>query len=273
MLSSGQPGRNSALEYQSYPGADTVSRSAGGFWLNNALRTLVVTSDPWLTAHFAEIAREVGIEVQIQAGNGGIPDEVASGKYEGVLLDFDVVPEAMSVLTAVRMSPSNENAVVFAVVKDTAQRHAVLEHGANVLLERPLDAKQLRRALYAAYDQMVRERRRYFRCAVRAPVLLTRSGSQADLRCTTINLSASGVALNTPSALAPGERLQIVIFLCDGELPIRAIATVVWDDRHGKTGLSFRCCSPQDKSDLEGWLDAQLPFLIRTDRRQPGIPS
>jgi len=61
-----------------------------------------------------------------------------------------------------------------------------------------------------------------------------------------------------------GEQLQIVIFLCDGELPIRAIATVVWDDRHGKTGFSFKCCTPQDQSNLDGWLDAQLPFLIRT---------
>lgn len=175
----------------------------------------MVTSDPWLTTHFAEIAREVGIEVDVRAGNGGIPNELTTGKYEGVLLDFDVIPEAMSVLSALRRSPSNEKAVVFAVVKDASQRHAVLEHGASVLLERPLDAKQLRRALYAAYDQMVRERRRYFRCAVQIPVLLTRSGSQAGFRCTSINLSASGVALNTPSVFTPGEQLQLVILLCD----------------------------------------------------------
>jgi len=237
---------------------------AGGFSLNNALRTLMVTSDPWLTEHFAEIAREVGIEVHTGTGNGVIPDELTRGKYEGVLLDFDFTSEAMAILTAVRRSPSNENAIVFAVVRDASQGHALLEHGANVLLERPLDAEQLRRALYAAYDQMVRERRRYFRCSVQAPVLLTRSASQAACRCTSINLSASGVALNTPSVFTLGEQLQIVIFLCDGELPIRAIATVVWDDRHGKTGFSFKCCTPQDQSDLDGWLDAQLPFLIRT---------
>jgi DNA-binding response OmpR family regulator len=241
--------------------------------VNNVVRALVVTSDPWLTSHFAEVAREVGIEAHMRAGNVGIPDELSSGKYEGVLLDFDVVPEAMAVLTAIRKSRSNENAVVFAVATDAPQRHTVLENGANVLLERPLDAKQLRRALYAAYDQMVRERRRYFRCAVQAPVLLTRPSSQADFRCTSINISSSGIALNTPSVFTLGEEVQIVVFLRDAELAVRAIATVVWDDRHGKTGLSFKCCSPQHQSDLDGWLDSQLPFVLRTDPPQHGISN
>ena len=228
----------------------------------------MVTSDTWLTSHFAEIAKEVGIEAHAWAGNAGIPDELSSGKYEGVLLDFDVVPDAMAVLSAVRKSRSNENAVVFAVATDAPQRHTVLENGANVLLERPLDAKRLRRALYAGYDQMVRERRRYFRCAVQAPVLLTRPSSQADFRCTSINISSSGIALNTPSVFTPGEEVQIVIFLRDAELSVRAKATVVWDDRHGKTGLSFKCCSQQHQSDLDGWLDSQLPFALRSDPPQ-----
>jgi hypothetical protein len=225
----------------------------------------MVTSDPWLTSHFAEIAREVGIETYVSAGNRGIPDELTRGKYEGVLLDFDVVRDATAVLTAVRQSRSNQSAVVFAVVTDAAQRHIILENGANLLLERPLDVKQIRRALYAAYDQMVRERRRYFRCAVQVPVLLTRPSSQADFRCTSINISSIGIALNTPSVFKPGEEVQIMVFLRGAELAIRAMATVVWDDRHGKTGLSFKCCSPQHQTDLDGWLDSQLPLLMRTD--------
>ncbi len=239
--------------------------------MNNALRALMVTSDSWLTSHFAEIAREVGVEAHISSGNAGIPEELSSGKFEGLLLDIDVVPQAMAVLTAVRKSRSNENAVVFAVATDTLQRHAAIENGATILLERPLDGQKLRRALYASYDQMARERRRYFRCAVQAPVLLTRPNSQADFRCTSINISSSGIAVNTPSVFTPGEELQLIIFLRDAELSVRAMATVVWDDRHGKTGLSFRCCTPQHQSDLEGWLDSQLPLVVGADPPQKGI--
>jgi DNA-binding response OmpR family regulator len=241
--------------------------------VNNALRALVVTSDPWLTANFAEIAREIGIEAQTSARNGGVPDELSGAKYEGVLLDFDVVPDAMAVLTAVRQSRSNENAVVFAVATDAAQRQMVSKNGAKVLLERPLDVKQIRRALYAAYDLMVRERRRYFRCSVAVPVLLTQLTSGADFRCTSINISSSGIALNTPSTFKPGEEVQIVVFLSSAELAIRVMATVVWDDRHGKTGLAFKWSSPQHQSDLEGWLNSQLPFHLGPGRANHGVSN
>lgn len=228
--------------------------------VTNALRTLMVTSDPVLTANFTEIAREVGIEALASEKSGGIPDELSGAKYEGVLLDF-AVPAAMAILSAIRNSRSNERAVIFGVVTDAFKGHQVLENGANVVLERPLDAKQIRRALYAAYDLMARERRRYFRCALEAPVLVLRPNSESDVRCTCINISSTGIALKTSSAFEPGQELQIIVFLCDGKLAIRADATVVWDDRHGKTGLSFRCSTPQHQSDLEGWLNSQLSNL------------
>ena len=228
--------------------------------MNNALRTLVVTSDPWLTENFSQIATEVGIEAQLSAGGSGIPDELTGVKYEGVLLDFDVVPDAMAVLAAVRQSRSNENAVVFAVVTDAAQGHRILENGADLLLERPLDAKQIRRALYAAYDRMVRERRRYFRCTIEVPVLLIKPGSGTDFKCTSINISSSGIALKTALSFNPGEVYQMIVFLNKAELAIRTIATVVWDDRHGKTGFTFKCGNPQHQLDLDRWLDSQLRF-------------
>jgi len=233
--------------------------------VDNALRALMVTTDPWLTANFAQIAKEVGIEAQSSTTDCGIPDELSGAKYEGILLDFDIVPDAMTVLTALRQSHSNDKAVVFAVASDGPVRHRILENGANLLLERPLDVMQIRRAVHAGYDQMVRERRRYFRCTVEAPVLLMQTSSGTDFRCTSINISSSGIALNTPAVFKPGEEVQIVVFLRDAEVAIRATATVVWDDRHGKTGLNFTCSGPQHQSDLDKWLDSQLPLLLRPD--------
>ena len=239
----------------------------------NALRTLMVTSDPLLIANFAQIAGEVGIEALASSKIGGIPDELSAAKYEGVLLDFDVVPAAMAVLSAVRNSRSNEKAVVFAVVTDMSKGHQVLENGANVVLRRPLDTKQIRRALHASYDLMVRERRRYFRCAIETPVLVMQLSSGLDFRCTSFNISSTGIALQTPSAFKPGEELQVIIFLRAGELAIRATATVVWDDKHGKTGLSFRCSNAQHQSDLDGWLDSQMPLLRSSERAHEGMSN
>src|SRR5262249_490007 len=136
----------------------------------------------------------------------------------------------------------------------------VLEQGANFLLERPLEPKQIRRALDASYDQMVRERRRYFRCAAEITVLLIQTGSGTDFWCTNMNISSTGIALSTPTAFQAGEEVQVVMFLRESALTIRALGTVVWDDKHGKTGVSFKCANAQHQSDLDAWLDTQ--FLI-----------
>ncbi len=220
--------------------------------MTNAMRALLVTPDPWLTVNFTDISREVGIEVQTSAKTDGIPEELGRAKYEAVLLDFDMVANAMSILAAMRQNPSNRNAVVFAVATGVEQGQQALHNGANFLFKRPLEAKQVRRVLYAAYELMVRERRRYFRCAVELPVLLIHASSESDFRCTSMNISSSGMALNTPS---------------------RAIGTVVWDDKHGKSGIGFKCTTPQHQSDLDAWLDTQLENLLGSERPSQRIST
>jgi hypothetical protein len=241
--------------------------------VTNAIRALLVTPDPWLMLNFTDISREVGIEAQASAKTDGIPEELGRAKYEAVLLDFDLVANAMYMLAAIRQHPSNRNAVVFAVASGAEQGQQALHNGANVLLKRPLEAQQVRRDLYAAYDLMVRERRRYFRCARELPVLLIHASSGSDLRCTSMNISSSGMALNTPSALNAGEEVQVILFLPDGELAVRAIGTVVWDDKHGKAGVSFKCTSPQHQTDLDSWLDTQLHKLLNSGHSAPRIST
>ena len=241
--------------------------------MRDGIHVLMVTSDPWLVATFTQISREVGIEAHAIAGNWGMPRGLSAAKYEAVLLDFDTVHEATPILTALRQSRSNENAVVFAVATDAALGQIVLENGANLILERPLEPKQIRRALYASYDLMVRERRRYFRCAVDLPVLLIRASSGVDFRCTSMNISSNGIALSTPSPFRAGEEVQVVLFLRDAELAIRALGTVVWDDKRRKAGIGFKCTDAQHQSDLDAWLDAQLLMHLGFNRPDRGIST
>jgi DNA-binding response OmpR family regulator len=241
--------------------------------VSNAIRALMVTSDAYLAASFTQVSREVGIEAQASATTLGVPEELRAAKYEAVLLDFDTVPDSMATLAVLRQSHSNEKAVVFAVATEAGQGKKVLERGANLLLERPLETTQIRRVLNAAYDLMLRERRRYFRCAVELPILLIQAGSGADFKCTSMNISSSGVAVRAAARFSPGEEVQIVIFLRDPESAIRAMGTIVWDDKHGKTGISFKCTSPQHQNDLDAWLDAQLATVLGSRRPNQEMSS
>jgi hypothetical protein len=230
--------------------------------LNTAeIRALLVTPDVWLVTNFTNISRELGIDAQRSGKTAGVPEELGRTKYEAVLVDFDNVPDTSSILARVRASPANKNAVIFAVASG-ASREQALEQGANFVFGRPLEAKEIRRVLYAGYDLMARERRRYFRCTAELQVLLTQASSSTDVRCTTINISSSGMALSTPSPLNPGAEVRIILFLQSTGPVVRAKGTVVWDDKHGKTGLSFQCSIERDQFELESWLDRNFDRLL-----------
>ena len=231
------------------------------------IRALLVTDDHGTIDTFASLFRELGVDPQPAIKTHGIPEELGRMKYEALLLDFDAVSAAQAILDHARNSPSNKDAVVFAVATAAGQRQWALAHGANFVFERPLDTKEIRRVLHAAYDLLTRERRRYFRCAAELPLLLVEKGSGADLRCTTINISSSGVAVATPSPLILGEEVEIALLLQAAGLTVRARGTVVWDDKHGKAGITFRCLTPRMQTELDSWLDAHFFDLLSSGHR------
>jgi hypothetical protein len=117
---------------------------------------------------------------------------------------------------------------------------------------------------------MIRERRRYFRCVAEVPVLLVQMLSGADCKCTTINVSSNGVALKGASPLQPGEEIYLILFLQVVDTVVRAIGTVVWDDKHGKAGISFRCANRNIRSNWTlGWM-ANSIFVVwmRSDSKK-----
>jgi hypothetical protein len=97
--------------------------------------------------------------------------------------------------------------------------------------------------------------RRYFRCAVTVPVSLsTTSGDH--LKCMSINVSSNGLALNTPKPLELGAQIDLVVELTT-ETVVAGKGVVIWDDKHGKAGIHFRCNSPEMQSQLDFWLERQ----------------
>jgi len=115
----------------------------------------------------------------------------------------------------------------------------------------------MRETLHAAYDLMGVERRRYFRCVADLSVHLTLHRSKQTIQGSTTNVSASGMAVSTGNPLALAETLDIALFLPNG-FTMRATGIVIWDDKHGKSGLKFSCTGPEMRKALNAWLDSQL---------------
>jgi hypothetical protein len=227
------------------------------------IRTLVVTRDSGLASTFSQISGEFGIAAQRTVNTStNIPEELGLAKYEALLLDFETVPQTMPILTSLRRSPANKNVVIFAVVGSADSKRRARDEGATFLLERPLGGPEIRRVLQAAYGLMTRERRRYFRCLVELPVYLVRDSGE-DITCKTINISSNGMAVSNPTTLDAGEKLHISFVLPGAPSQTRARGTVVWDDKHGKTGLSVECVNPQMQMELDTWLDGHFNNVLR----------
>jgi PilZ domain len=223
-----------------------------------SIQALLMTPDSPLVISFTKACSELGIEVLATAESAAARDAVARDKYEAVLLDFDNLTDASDMLTTIRQSPSNRHAFVFAVATEPEPRRQALSQDTSLLLQRPLNDNEISRVLHGAYGLIVRLRRQYFRCVAEIPVLLIRGGSEADCKCTTMNLSSGGVGLKVPSPLQPGEEVQLLLFLSGTDITVRAMGTVIWDDRHGKSGVSFKCASSAYQAELDAWLDSQF---------------
>lgn len=222
------------------------------------IKALVVTSDTGLAAVFTQVSGEFGILAQQTGENsGGILEELAASKYEALLIDYETVPQTTSILTRLRQSPANKNAVIFAVVGSEDSRRRARDQGATFVLERPLKSNETRRVLHAAYGLMTRERRRYFRCVTEITVHLVRDSRQ-EVTCKTINLSSNGMSVNTPTPFQIGEQVHISFVLPGGASQLRARGVVMWDDKHGKTGLTLECVNPQMQLELDSWLDGNF---------------
>lgn len=231
------------------------------------VRALVVSPDATLASVFLDIGRELGLVLDMSDGHSGVPRELGCQKYEALLLDFDGVADAVASLAALRSNPSNQNAVVFAVATAPAQQQVALLHGANFVLPRPLNSKDLRRTLYAAYDAMTRERRRYFRCTAELPVFITRADG-SDLVARTANVSTHGLSICSPVSFNLGERLGITLDLQNGSPHVLAHGTVVWDDKHGKSGINFQCIRPELQNLLDAWLDHEFQKMRESAVRE-----
>ena len=215
-----------------------------------------MTHDHEMTSLFSDLFRDIGVVAHC-TNESNAARVVEGGRFEALVLDFDNLSGTLPVITSLRDSGSSKNALVFAVASDGHSRQRALEQGANFAFERPFNKSAVKQVLHTAYSLMLRERRRYFRYGVSLTVQARRrSGSQ--MQCTSINISRSGMAINVPHALDLGEGLDLEFSLPDSGDAIPASGTVVWDDKHGKAGLSFHCASLEDQNRLGRWLDSHF---------------
>jgi DNA-binding response OmpR family regulator len=226
------------------------------------LNCLLLTGDATLLEVFRTGFSATTVELEMRADVASAIELLARRHLDGFVIDCDDVSGGTDLLTEIRGSRSNKASVVVAVVNGTTSVNTAVDAGANFVLGKPVQKKQLRNLLDVVLPKMTREHRRYFRHKVDLPVeLLCYTGETFAGK--TMNVSEDGLALTHFGPVAV-EGVVTVQFALPSTEPqtFQAKAEVVWNDASAM-GLRFLRIEPGCRSGFEAWLDsleAQLQY-------------
>jgi hypothetical protein len=227
-------------------------------------KALLLSRDPTTIQQITNAMESLAVATEVCADVASATRVLNKKKFEAVTIDFDLDSKAAQLIECTRVSASNGTAPALAITRDQSALRSAYGAGANFVLQRPLTRELLTRTLNASYGLMVRERRRYFRCLVRARVLI-RGVNARETHCRTINLSEGGMKVCSASAkLKPGMRVHAELVLPQATSRLRAVCEIRWRNaRNHHVGLRFLTMPLDQRRDLQGWL---------ADRLEEGLP-
>ena len=236
------------------------------------LESLLLSQDAELVRVLRPTLQKLAIDVEICNEVRIATEILISDKFDAVIVDCDDMKGGLEILEGLRNTPSNRNAVTFAVLngKRTTTQEA-FGLGANFVLQKPISALNASRCFNAAVNFMVRERRRYFRQPVRMPVKVTLG--EKLLKATGTNISEGGIALHLHEALPKGAKPQLRFTLPDTNVSLDVVAEVAWADIQGRVGLRFENLPEASQEALENWLNQQMEKDVPTARQRTAPPE
>jgi CheY-like chemotaxis protein len=216
---------------------------------------LLVSADPITIQQFSRALQEFSISPDVCQEAASVVHLLNRRKFDAVIVDLQLGEQSGLILDEVHLSPSNRTAVTFAISSSAAESTAFRKQS-EFVFERPLSPQSIRSTLKPAYGLILRERRRYFRCAASVPVIVLRT-NMPEVRCHSVNISEGGMALSTFVPLIAGEDVQVQFTLPGHKVPFVADSTICWL-KTGRLGVRFVSLSPERKSELQGWLSRKL---------------
>ena len=222
---------------------------------------LLVSANIQTIEAVCETIQQLTIHVEICRSVELAQRKLARAKYEGVIVDVESAPAALDLIRSIRLMTSHVHCVSYAIVTTTQNRKAALEAGANFAVEWGLPNNNIGRVLRASYALLVREKRRYFRHPVRVPVS-AKGDSGRTFEGETVNISEGGMALQSASVPAVGEKLSLRLQLPQTNSYLNFYGEVCWNNAQGIAGIEFAELGREVRDELNRWLSNRLSELV-----------
>jgi CheY-like chemotaxis protein len=182
-------------------------------------------------------------------------------RFDLFVLDFDLrgIGELLSSQTLNCLSQARN---VIALTAASASLPDALRRRARYTLDKPLRSGAMADTLQNMYRLIFLEKRTYFRCAVRISVSAAYQRNcvrQPLENAVLLDLSQSGLCLNTDEVLPQGAKAFVDFQLPGTQDQIHVIGNVMWSDR-GRTGIQFSSVLADELDKLRRWLNERCPW-------------
>jgi DNA-binding response OmpR family regulator len=221
------------------------------------LESLVVSKDAALLGVLRQTLEKISVNVEVCA-EGRLGNEMlVKRKFDAVIVDCDDLQDGASLLRDLRQTQSNAKSVAFAVLNGGTSTQEAFGYGANFVLQKPVTPLHATRCFHAALNFMLRERRRYFRCAVEMPVHVS-VAKVGEFKANSTNISEGGIAVRVATKLTKDTTVGVRFVLPGSNTSFDLKAQVAWADGTGHAGIRFVDVPQILQCQLEKWLSDRL---------------
>jgi CheY-like chemotaxis protein len=214
-------------------------------------QALLVSTDDEVAAVLEPVLSGFGFSLRA-CGHLEAIRELTDQRFDAVVVDFDDLPAAMSLLQNACLTPRRDGTVTVALLREPSKVRSAFGAGAHFILYKPVSAEQAQASLRAATVLIKRERRRSLRVPLQVPAQLRVENGPA-MEGFLLDLSEDGADVLSSQPLSPSASLILQFSLPDGA-PVEVSAEVAWANPNGQSGLRFVGLLQSLRTALRDWV-------------------
>ena len=241
-----------------------------GQTMGQSLNAAVLSGDAQFTSVIRDVLSPHNIELVELDEVLRFIDLISQEPFDLVVLDCEGLPAAKQLVSSVRQSGANREAVliVAGLQGDAAPITAV---GANVILSKPLPAAKAQQFLHEAVEVIKKRHRQYVRHPMETEVLLVSEGKKLQIKAKSYSIGEGGMGLQLQDRLdlGPKDVVRLIFQLPGTNMGQEVLsATMVYVNTDLQAGFRFEPLSTANSAKLTAWLNQQAPPPAGTPRKE-----
>jgi CheY-like chemotaxis protein len=226
-------------------------------------QSLILSSDEKTIRALRRVLGGFQIAVELCRDVDSTIRELTRRRFEAVILDGENEGSAR-MLASIRSAPSNQHAILIAVVERGRNPQQGLVKEADFVLYKPVSFEQAHRSFRAARYLMKCECRRNTRVAVQLPVSFLGENGKAEQRAVTSDISEEGMAVRFSRLYKTSNPIRLRFTVPGTDHDVECTAELSWQNAQSDAGFRFVEMTREDREQLRAWLspyyfDYQLP--------------